>query len=258
MARTLLGRGRYFTAAYHVDGLLVDSGCTRTVPELLKATRGTHIDTIVNTHSHEDHVSGNAAITQRDQCRVLAHPQAVPIIRDPRLAGPLHAYRKIMWGTPEPSHAEEIGETVETKGHRLEVLHTPGHSPDHVCLFDPERGWLFSGDLFIGGKDKGCRLSCNIRELLEQNRRIAELDVEWIFPGSGSVRRRPAAEIRSRIAYLEDTAGTIMELHRRGFGVSRIRKIVFPRRMMLEVLTLGDFSGENLVRSVISSFGTEP
>jgi glyoxylase-like metal-dependent hydrolase (beta-lactamase superfamily II) len=55
---------------------------------------------------------------------------------------------------PDRSPDRELadGDVVEVAGARLEVLHTPGHSPGGVCLHDAGAGVLFSGDtLFNGG-----------------------------------------------------------------------------------------------------------
>ena len=41
---------------------------------------------------------------------------------------------------PGPSRGQPIGEWVETDRYRFQVIHTPGHSPDHICLFEPEQG----------------------------------------------------------------------------------------------------------------------
>jgi len=59
MARTMLGRGLYYTAAYWVDGLMVDTGCAHALPQLLGAVEAGSVRTIVNTYSHEDHVGCN-------------------------------------------------------------------------------------------------------------------------------------------------------------------------------------------------------
>ena len=48
-----------------------------------------------------------------------------------------------------PSRATRLleeGDVLDLGGRRLEVLHTPGHSPDCICLIDRENGLLFGGD----------------------------------------------------------------------------------------------------------------
>lgn len=59
LARTLLGRGRCWTAAYWVDGIMVDTGSAHTARELVQALTSTPLTRIVNTHSHEDHIGAN-------------------------------------------------------------------------------------------------------------------------------------------------------------------------------------------------------
>jgi glyoxylase-like metal-dependent hydrolase (beta-lactamase superfamily II) len=47
------------------------------------------------------------------------------------------------------------------------VIPTPGHSEDHICLFEPNEGWLFSGDLFISERVKYMREDENVYSLLD-------------------------------------------------------------------------------------------
>ena len=43
------------------------------------------------------------------------------------------------------------GDVFDLGGRRLSLLHTPGHSPGHLCFWEPARGYLFSGDLIYAG-----------------------------------------------------------------------------------------------------------
>ena len=43
------------------------------------------------------------------------------------------------------------GDIISLGGRRVSVLHTPGHSLGHLCFWEPERGYLFSGDLIYAG-----------------------------------------------------------------------------------------------------------
>ena len=108
MARTIMGRPLYFTSAYLVDGLLIDTGCTYTVSDLVESLQDGSVDLVVNTHRHEDHIAGNALIQSRFGVEVLAHPRAVPYLKDPsRLR--LRAYQRFIWGSPAPSEGRAIG-----------------------------------------------------------------------------------------------------------------------------------------------------
>ena len=119
LARTLLGRGRYWTTAYLVDDVLMDSGCAHCAQELIEALVTTPLRWIVNTHTHEDHIGANGLLQlQQSGLEIKAHPRALPILSDPRGAQPLHPYRRVMWGWPQPSVARSVadGEVIETEG----------------------------------------------------------------------------------------------------------------------------------------------
>ena len=94
---------------------------------------------VVATHGHNDHI--NAAVE-------LASATAAPIL--------LHPADEVLWQVVHPDRRWDRDladdDVVEAGGHRLRVLHTPGHSPGGVCLHDAEHDVLFSGDtLFRGG-----------------------------------------------------------------------------------------------------------
>ena len=251
MARKLLGRALYYTAAYWVDGLLIDTGCSYTDGELLSCLEGLPLECVVNTHSHEDHVGGNGAIQRRFGTRVLAHPSAIPLLAAPGTSRLLRPYQKVMWGYPASSEALPVGERVETSHHVFEVLHTPGHSPDHISLHEPRQRWLFCGDAYVGGRDRALRADYDIWQIIASLKKMAALNVEWLFPGSGKVRDNAAREIVEKTRYLEEMGEEARALHRKGWGYGRIRRRLFGRESMIAHVTLGHFSGRHLVRSFI-------
>ncbi len=250
MGRGLLGRSWYHTAAYRVDGLMVDSGCMGGVDELLAALDGEGLHTVVNTHSHEDHIAANAAL-QRRGARILAHPLALPVLSAPKELEPQQLYRRLFWGYPPPSVGQPLGEVVETERHTFQVVPTPGHSLDHVCLHEPRRGWLFTGDAFIGGKDRALKASCDVWQIIESLERMAGLDAGLMFTGSGSVYEDPSPLLQQKAAYLRELGQRVLDLHQRGRSQSQIRRELLGSEPMISYLTQGDFSGLQLVRSFI-------
>ena len=256
MARTLLGRAAYFTAAYWVDGLLIDTGCAHTARQLLQVVEALPVVQIANTHSHEDHIGANADLQAAFNCPIWAHPDALPILANPRLQ-PLQPYRKLFWGWPKPSQGLPVGAEIETEHLRFQVIHTPGHSPDHVCLFEPDRGWLFSGDAYIGGKDRALRQGYDIYDIIASLKKLAALPVQVIFAGSGSVRTEGVKPLQDKIAYLEELGEQIRTLDGQGLSPRRIRRRLFGAELPIAYITLGHFSGIRLIRSYLSR-GQEP
>ncbi len=257
LARTLAGRGRYWTTAYLLDGVLIDSGCAHTARELVKALDGTRLTHIINTHTHEDHIGGNGPLQhQHAQLEILAHPLALPVLADPRGTQPLHPYRRLFWGWPEPSLANPLADEawIETDHLRLQVFYTPGHSPDHICLYEPSHGWLFTGDLFVGGWERALREGYDIWQIISSLKRIAALPSTVMFPGCARIRENPRQELETKIAYLEEFGDKVLTLHQKGWEVNAIVRALCGKPMFIELVTLGNFARRHLVLSYLGEY----
>jgi glyoxylase-like metal-dependent hydrolase (beta-lactamase superfamily II) len=254
VARSLPFFEGYWTTAYLVDGMLIDTGCAHTAPELVRALEEQPPTRVVNTHAHEDHIGANGLLQSwLTGLEILAHELALPVLADPRGQQPLHPYRRVFWGWPEPSQGIPMaeGEVIETAEYRFHVMHTPGHSPDHCCLFEPDQGWLFSGDLFVGGRERALRVDYDIWGILSSLKRLVDLPLRTLFPGAAGVRQNPAEVLHAKIAHLEKMGDRVLELRKRGWGVSRIVRAVCGKPLFLELLTLGHFSRRGLVQSYL-------
>ncbi len=247
VARPVLGRPYYHTAAYWVDGLLIDTGCAHTAAELVQATAGLEVSQIVNTHSHEDHIGANGPLQRVRGCLVRAHRDALAIVANPRLQY-LQPYRRFFWGWPQPSQAMPLDAWVETARHRFQVIPTPGHVDHHIALYEPDEGWLFSGDAYIGGRDVAARLDYDVDAIIASLRVLAALPAARLFPGSGTVRENPAAEIARKIEQMEEFGAAVHRLHAAGIGVREIRRRLLGREQFITYLTVGHFRASNLVR----------
>jgi len=258
LARSLPGPWRYRTVAYLVDGMLVDTGCAHTAREFMTALQGESLHRIVNTHAHEDHIGANGLLQgQHEDLEILAHPLALPVLADPRRRLDLHPYRRLIWGWPRRSTARALpsGTSLETDQYSFQVIPTPGHSPDHVCLYEPEQGWLFTGDLFTGGWDRALPVDYDLWQIIDSLKLIAALPAERLFAGSARVRTNPASDLAAKIEYLEEIGTRVLELHARGWPVGRIARRLLGAPQFIELFTLGHFSRHGMVRSYLKRFG---
>ena len=258
LGRALFGRVFYHTTAYWVDGLLIDTGCAYTEGEIMQALQGLSVECVVNTHSHEDHIGANAVLQERRGAKIWAHPLALPVLADPRGTQPLQPYRRLFWGYPRPSQGQPVGETVETEHYRFQVIHTPGHSPDHICLYEPDEGWLFSGDLYIGGRDRALRADYDICAIVDSLKKIMPLKVSRLFPGSGTVRENPGKDLLEKVDYLEEAGRRVRELYQQGSSPRQIARRVFGPELLIAYVTLGHFSGKCLVESYLRGMAAAP
>ncbi len=100
---------------------------------------------LINTHGHGDHIAGNGPILERTGARLLIHRLDEPFLRDPNLN--MSAMLGVTLQSPSPDRYLEEGDVVEMDGIRLQVLHTPGHTPGHISLL--ANGIAFVGDVIF-------------------------------------------------------------------------------------------------------------
>jgi hydroxyacylglutathione hydrolase len=113
--------------------------------------RGVKVDVLLLTHQHFDHVLGAAEVVTDHGCRVFAW---APLSKNLTLETLFGAVTGMGYAVAEFT-VDEVLEgraEIDVCGERVPLFHIPGHSPDSVCFYLPERGLLFGGDvLFLDG-----------------------------------------------------------------------------------------------------------
>lgn len=251
MSRFPEAKPPYCVSAYLVDGLLIDSGPAHTAEELTDFLKDKGVKTLVNTHHHIDHIGANALIKERCGAELLAHPLAVDKIGQPATLIP---WQEHVWGYPIPTQAKEIGDSVTTPHFRFEVIHTPGHTCDHICLFERSKGWLFSGDLFITTRPTVVRIEENQWQAIASLNRVKDLMPRVLFPAAGTrIITDPLAALEQTIQYLEDLGHKVTQLSDKGLSPGEIRQQIFGDETPLVRSTQQVVSSENLVKSYLKT-----
>lgn len=158
----------------------------------------------VASHTHFDHIGGLDQFSDR-----LVHPLEAGILADPTPANVqswpfLRDYDALVfdpvpggfdaegWRLP-PMPAETVGEgdRIELGARTLAVLHTPGHSPGHLCLFEEATGYLFAADAIYEGELFDDVPGASVPDLLKSHARLAGLPSTRVFPSHFGVFERP-------------------------------------------------------------------
>ena len=104
---------------------------------------------------------------------------------------------------PVPTLVKD-GDTIEAGRYRFRCVHTPGHTPGHICLYEPDRRLMIAGDHLLG--DITPNVVCwseginPLGNYLQSLEKVADLDVDLVLPGHRGVFRGH----RRRIAELKD------------------------------------------------------
>jgi glyoxylase-like metal-dependent hydrolase (beta-lactamase superfamily II) len=179
---------------------LVDAGVGNPghVDSLLQALNGAALVRVLITHWHPDHVKGLPALRDRWPGLVVVDAASGPVP-----AGDGH----------------------------LEIIPTPGHSPDHLCFFDREAGDLYCGDLArMGGTIViPAKKGGDLRAYLASLRLVRELAPRRLLPGHGPIVDDPAALIDEYIEHRQMREQQILKAMLEGARtVDEIVRRVYP------------------------------
>jgi glyoxylase-like metal-dependent hydrolase (beta-lactamase superfamily II) len=197
---------------------------------------------VLVTHLHYDHLGLAGRIRQASGAWIAMHPADAAVVgserfRDPAVAaaaevaflvslgadpeeaaadvGPVEHYVPFS-SMAEPDRLLEDGDVADLPGWRMRAVHTPGHTPGHLCFAEERTGLFFSGDHVLP------RISPNISSTpggaadpladyltsLDAVGRREPVEVlpahEWRFRGLGARTRELAAHHEHRLAELLD------------------------------------------------------
>jgi glyoxylase-like metal-dependent hydrolase (beta-lactamase superfamily II) len=180
------------------------------VAALAAALGGRPLARVIVTHGHPDHASG------------------VPAIRA-RWPG-VELYR---WLCDDEADCRPLadGQSIDAGDRRLQVVYTPGHATDHVCLWDAVRRDLYAGDMVIRGGSVliPAGRGGSLREYLRSLERLVALDPARIYPGHGPIIEAPADVLAEHLAHRRDRERQVLACIETGSpDVDRIVSRLYP------------------------------
>ena len=234
----------YDVSAYLVGDVLVDTGFPRARRGFLAAVDRMRPRGIVVTHWHEDHAGSTPALAALG-VPMHMHPACETLLREQPA---IRLYRRAVWGRTERLRARL--EAFDPSP--LVTVEAPGHSPDHVIVWDAERRILVSGDLFLGVKVRVAHEEDESpRVLVASLRRAAALEPRLMLDAHRGPVRDAAAQLRAKADWNEEMIGRIEELDAEGATPAEIVRRLFGGDSLVGVVSGGEYSRAGFVRAVL-------
>ncbi len=222
-----IGEPRYWQANYgylilgQERAILFDSGPgVRDIRPVVASLTDLPV-TVVASHLHYDHVGNHARFDRIAQID-LPHLRERAASGDfrPSAAEHLGFFEGFDAPTLESVEWWAPGATIELGERRIQVLSTPGHTPESTMLFDRERGMLFTGDFLYPGPLIAFVPGSDLGEYLATARRLAEDIPPNVRLFTAHRDAPPGAPIlaHSDLVELRDTLAAIRDGRARGSG----------------------------------------
>lgn len=195
----------------------LDEGNGKRVLKLFEA-QGWTLTHLVNTHSHADHIGGNAVLQARTDCRILASAAEAPFVAEPWLesavlnGGNPDASLRNKFLLAKPSRVDCILPDGLPQG--LSTVALPGHSPGMTGILTAD-GVLFLGDAVLGGeqiKTHAIPYVYDVGQYLRSLDALSETQADWYVPGHGEISRDIAPLLSLHRTRVMDQIGAMLAL----------------------------------------------
>lgn len=180
------------------------------VDAIVGASMRERVRWVLLTHTHPDHAPATERVVKETGAEVLAFAK-----RDKDGSGIV------------PDRTIADGDTIEGTEFALEVVHTPGHAPNHVCFRLEEERLLFTGDTVLDGTwsvvnpARGGDMAAYLASL----GRLRKLRLSRLAPGHGDVIEEPKARIDEYVAHRKQRERQILRLVTNA-GEVKVRELV--------------------------------
>lgn len=142
-------------------------------------------DKIINTHCHFDHIGGNEFLKKKYDLKIAIHKAEKDFLNDPAKNLSKLLGNEVI--SPEAEIFLEEGNIINLGSNKFKVIHTPGHSPGGIALYNENEKVLFSGDtIFKTGVGRFDFSSSDKKKLKNSIKKLLKLnDDVKVYPGHG-------------------------------------------------------------------------
>jgi|SRR5450759_121356 glyoxylase-like metal-dependent hydrolase (beta-lactamase superfamily II) len=223
--------------------VLIDAGCG--FPECYQKIREflaehgvapADVHTVVLSHAHPDHMGAMPFLLEESSPRIFIHRLEEPLAVETELlnqsfdmcyikdyyldrldgnepVGILEYFSALCpMGAAQASDVVDEGDVLSLAGRDFEVIHTPGHAPGHISLYDRENKTLLSGDVVGAVVAWYCPSGGGARGYLNSLDKLDALDIDLILPSHGGEITDVKGAIETTRSFILERENRLLEL----------------------------------------------
>ncbi len=241
--------------AFRLGDLMIDTGHSRSHKNLRAGLHDHSLRTLLLTHHHEDHTGNAAFLKKKYGVEVKAHPICARMMTNGFTVTPLG---RLISGHVAKTQVEalEDRQVLDLGKYKLEAIFTPGHTDDHVAYYEPNKGWLFPGDLYVADRIKYFESNENIKTQIDSLKKMLALDFDTLLCSHNPQLKNGKKRLSRKLELFEQFYGEVIRLHHQGLSANEILKALGRKEnYFYKFMTVGHFTAVNMVKSVLKAEG---
>lgn len=245
------GNPKLFVYLYYVDGLLIDTGQRRMQSSILSATQDLPIEQVFITHHHEDHTGNIDEICAEHGCEALSSSLTQEIMQKPPS---LSCIQKIMYASRGANFNIKAinSDWLKTPNYTFQLIAVPGHAADMVALYEPNKKWLFSADLFINTHIGFMLQNESIQQQINSIKRVLTLDFDVLLCAHNPQLKDGKEKLKDKLQFLEQFMEQVSSWNQKGYTAKAIFKAMkLKENHFVKILSGGNLSKLNMVKSAL-------
>ncbi len=154
------------------------------------------LDYIILTHTHFDHAAATADLKRVSKAKIIIHEKEYDFAIKQN-------FSVNFFGINFPPFEADIfvdeGDLINLGDLKLEVIHTPGHTPGGICLYDKAKKIIFTGDTVFpdGGFGRVDFPGGNAYQLIKSLEKLTKIDADVMYPGHDEPVRNAKEHIKT-------------------------------------------------------------
>lgn len=197
------------------EAILIDAHIATMAEQVLDTIQEiipiSNLKTVILTHGHMDHIGACSLIKEKTDASIAIHIADAQYLQEPwtqfltlyqDLGITKQAYSEfipLVGGEVKVTRPLQDGDSIRVGSIELEIIHTPGHSPGSICIYEPESKMMFTGDALIPSEWYSTMIGVfqDATKYIQSLVKISKIDVSALCPGHEPIRE--GSDVQSEI-----------------------------------------------------------